>query len=262
MFKARRGTVNSAPGSKSTIGHFMTTLEHLWLPPYCCLCGFAADRSSRIDLCEHCRSALPWQAEPVAGRALPGHPGVACVVAPLRYAYPADHMIRALKFRNHGVYARALGTLIASARAGCEPSRPLPDVVLPIPLHVERLRERGFNQAQEIARYAARALGVTLDVRTLERTRSTAEQSLLSGEARARNVEGAFRMRRPLRPVRAALVDDVLTTGSTLAAAIRALRAGGIEQVEIWVAARARGRAAQPRNTSSSATPMKIPMPT
>lgn len=243
MFRTPLQAVNRDRSWKSTIGQFLTSAESWWLPPHCCLCGLPVSRAESVDLCGHCRASLPWRAD--SERADRG--AARLLVAPLRYAYPADHMIRALKFRNEGVYARVLGALIAEARGSARvPERfadayplDLPQLVVPIPLHAERLRERGFNQAAEIARHAARALGVALDIGLLERTRQTAEQSLLAGEARSRNVEGAFRMRSPRGPVRVALVDDVLTTGSTLAAAARALRVGGIDDIEIWVAARA-----------------------
>jgi ComF family protein len=153
-----------------------------------------------------------------------------------KYAYPIDHFVRALKFRGERVFARVLGELLARehrARAW-----ELPDCIVPMPLHVTRLRERGFNQALEIARFAAASLGVRVDARSLVRTVATREQSGLSLEARCNNVRGAFQVVRSLPPGRIALLDDVVTTGSTARAAIEALQAGGAQCIELWAIAR------------------------
>jgi ComF family protein len=184
------------------------------------------------------------RATPVPGRAShpphaphsAHHAPWACLVAPYRYAFPVDHCVRALKFHGQLEYGRVLGTLIAEARRAR--GAPLPALVVPVPLHASRYRERGFNQAAVIARFAARGLGIPLASRALERVRATAEQSHLPAAARAVNVAGAFRASTPLVGQRVALVDDVLTTGSTATAAASALREAGAVEVELWVAAR------------------------
>lgn len=106
---------------------------------------------------------------------------------------------------------------------------------------MSRLRVRGYNQALEIARPIARLLNVPLDYDSLIRIRATAAQSDLPVEHRRRNVHGAFAVsaRANLSGLRIALVDDVMTTGSTVQAASRALLAAGAVEVEVWVAARA-----------------------
>jgi ComF family protein len=167
-------------------------------------------------------------------------------VCPWVYAYPIDHCIQALKFQGERAWARVLGVLLACERrrvGGVLPAAlPLPDLVAPVPLHLRRLRERGYNQSADLARFAARALELPVDARALERCRATEVQSRLPASARAANVEGAFRAARPLQGLRVALVDDVLTTGSTTAAAAAALRAAGADSVELWVVARAARR--------------------
>ena len=139
--------------------------------------------------------------------------------------------------------ARVLGKLLARARG--ERAEPLPELVLPMPLHRSRFVARGFNQAEEIARHAARALGLPCNRRLLQRPRATLEQSELDAPARQRNVRGAFHLARRPAAACVALVDDVLTTGSTAAEAARMLKTGGVARVEVWVVARAlSGRAA------------------
>ncbi|HSQ65288.1 MAG TPA: ComF family protein [Polyangiaceae bacterium] len=113
------------------------------------------------------------------------------------------------------------------------------DAVIPVPLHATRLVERGFNQSTLLARPVARALGVPLFVRALERTRPTPRQAELDRAARLRNVAGAFRARpRPrLEGLRVLLVDDVRTTGATERACAQALREAGCREVHSLVLA-------------------------
>src|SRR6185312_15244160 len=222
----------------STIGS--SPLETLWravssvlLPPTCCLCGSRGE-SPELDLCRVCTTLLPINPE--------SH-GAARLIAPFEYAYPVDAWVRALKFGGERVYARVLGVLLARARAALQTEVPelasLPNLIVPVPLHTTRYRQRGFNQAEEIARVAGRALRIPVDARALVRCIATREQSGLSVTRRRRNVRGAFAAVRPLPPIRVALVDDVVTTGSTARAAMRALAAAGVRQVEVWAAAQA-----------------------
>jgi ComF family protein len=120
----------------------------------------------------------------------------------------------------------------------------LPTFLVPVPLHDVRLRERGFNQAAALARYAGRLLEIPLMAHALCRTRDTPSQTALGVEARALNVRDAFAIygRRAARLAgvdHVALIDDVMTTGSTLREARAALLAGGVRRVDLWAVARA-----------------------
>jgi ComF family protein len=232
------------------------------LPPVCCLCG-ARGQAPDLDLCDVCTRLLPVLGGGGAG-SMPPIAGATPVrtLFLFKYAYPVDHFVRAMKFRGERVFARVLGQLLARecrARGG-----PLPACLVPMPLHIARLRERGFNQALEIARFAAASLGARVDSRALVRTLATREQSGLSLEARRKNVRGAFEVVPPLPRGRIALLDDVVTTGSTAMAAIEALQAGGAEQVELWAIARVEKESAQDglAYTYSSSTPMNTESPT
>ena len=112
-----------------------------------------------------------------------------------------------------------------------------PAVVAAVPLAPARQRERGFNQAREIGVRVARLLGLPV-VDALERATCGAPQAALRWSERARNVRGAFACRRDVRGLAIALVDDVMTTGATLAEAATALRRAGAVRVEAWVVAR------------------------
>jgi ComF family protein len=227
-------SVNSAFRHKSTFARLLASASRLALPPTCCLCDAPGSRDLRgapLDLCDICRAGLP--ANPVAGGS---EPPFDLVLAPFLYAYPLDRMIRALKFRGERVYARVLGQLLAAARL--QTGGPLPEALVPIPLHTARHRDRGFNQAEEIAKYAGSALGVPVDVGTLVRPVATREQSGLSLPERRANVRGAFALRRTSSRASVALVDDVLTTASTLTEAARVLAVAGMARIEAWTPAR------------------------
>jgi ComF family protein len=114
-----------------------------------------------------------------------------------------------------------------------------PEVLLPVPLHPARLRERGFNQALELARPLARRFDRPLLIDAVRRIRATPPQTGTDRGARRRNIRNAFALHRPLPWRHVAIVDDVMTTGSTVAELARLLRRNGVERVQVWVAARA-----------------------
>jgi ComF family protein len=153
----------------------------------------------------------------------------------LRYDYPADGLIKGFKYGRRLAVGRVLGELMAERLAG----RALPALVLPVPLHPARERERGFNQATELARPLAAALGLALDAGLCRRVRATPSQSALDRRTRARNLRGAFALSRALPADEVAIVDDVVTTGATAAALAATLRRAGVRRIEIWSAARA-----------------------
>jgi ComF family protein len=220
----------------STIAEaFRQALTRAVLPPTCCLCGAQSERFAR-DLCGECVTCLPLNEAPVSGASPLFVPTLVRVVVPFHYAYPVDHWIRALKFSGERVYARVLGLLLADAFRALRQEPP--QLLVPIPLHPLRYRERGFNQAAEIARFAAAALRLEVDTRRLVRTRPTLEQSSLSVARRRTNVRDAFAAVPSGGAERVALLDDVLTTGSTALAAAQALRESGVKEVELWAAAR------------------------
>jgi len=150
-----------------------------------------------------------------------------------------DFLIRRLKFNGRLSHARLLGKLLIDTLI--ERGDPWPDCIVPVPLHPLRLRERGFNQSLELARAAARRLHIPLQAEGLRRVRYTTPQTGLDARARQTNPLGAFIMEQPLRGSRVALVDDVMTTASTVSECARILRGGGAADIEVWVVARAGG---------------------
>lgn len=211
----------------------------------CVVCGEAGEQG--VDLCRPCHAALPWQgpacprcALPMAsaqtcGACLQRPPPLTEVRAAFLYAFPLDRLLPRLKFHRDLAAGRVL------ARAMAEHCAPLsrPDAVLPVPLHAARLRQRGYDQAVELATPLARALQLPLLDRALRRCKTTTAQSRLDALARQRNLRGAFAVTHAQAlPSHVVLVDDVMTTGATLHAAARALLATGVQRVDAWVCAR------------------------
>lgn len=156
-------------------------------------------------------------------------------LAALVYEYPVDQLVRQFKFQR----SLACGQLLADEMIGYvnQSGTALPDVLIPVPLHLTRRFWRGFNQAEFLARRLGSRYKIPVLVNQLQRTRRTSAQSGLDHQARKKNIRGAFSCRR-LGNVRVALVDDVLTTGTTLAECARAVRAAGASNIAVWVAAR------------------------
>lgn len=172
----------------------------------------------------------------LCGRCLTDPPAYDRAVVPFRYAPPIDYLIRALKFDARFPCARLLGQLIAETLAQ-ETERP--QSILPMPLHGERYRTRGYNQALEIARTVSRVLSVPMDPEFCARVLPTLPQTRLSGKERLSNVKKAFRIDAPLRAEHIAILDDVITTGATVGELAKTLRSAGARRIEVWAVARA-----------------------
>lgn len=185
----------------------------------CSLCGAGC----RTLLCSPCSNTeVPrWSVEGVPGRS----------AAP--YGGRLSELIRQLKYHDESRWAGPLGRLLhRRLHAFISPHC----ILVPVPLHAQRLAERGYNQAALLARALGRSAGLPVDTRFLERPRTTAGQAALGASARRENVRGAFRARGvPRAPL--VLVDDVATTGATLRECILCLRrAGAIVQAVVTVA--------------------------
>ena len=226
--------------------------RRIW-PPSCLACGLPGDPAADRDLCAACHAALPRQPNACRTCALPLPPGeiaVRCsaclrrgdapltrVHAAFAYAAPLDRLLPRFKFSQSLACGRLASNLMADALRRQAPDRP--DALVPIPLHRERLRTRGYDQALELARPLARRLALPILSGWLQRRHATQAQSRLDKAGRHANLRDAFEVRghRPL-PAHVALIDDVMTTGATLEAAARCLRAAGVQRVDAWVCAR------------------------
>jgi len=214
------------------------------VPSTCLLCGTT---SGTGPLCGACLADLPWHRQPQCPRcAIPTPNGQVCGAclkhppafdrsrAALAYAFPLDRLIPRLKYNGRLAIAPALGECLAASVA----PGPRPDCLIPMPLHAKRIRERGFNHATEIARDVAKRLDLPLDTDSCRRIRDTPPQMGLKHDARRRNVRGAFVCTGDVRGRRIALIDDVMTTGTSLDELARTLKQAGALEVETWVVAR------------------------
>jgi len=169
------------------------------------------------------------------GACLKRPPAFSRSCAAYTYAFPLDALIRHCKYgREPGVtalFADSLGARLAD--------RPDIDLLLPMPLHPKRLAQRGFNQAVEITRRLAPVLGLTWQIDACKRVRDTPPQAGLDLDARRGNLRGAFTCALDLTGKRVALVDDVMTSGSSLDELARTVLRAGAAEVHAWVVARA-----------------------
>ncbi len=209
----------------------------LLFPPRCVACGLGGS-----FLCDACLARATPVPEPqcnLCGQPIAGGPlCVRCAESPVAggglravfvYAGPVQAAVRALKYHNMRVVADPLGATMARRLAtwGVEP-----DIIVPVPLHPRRLRERGYNQAELLANALGRETGVSVRPEALARMRDTpAQAKSASAVERRRNVTDAFVARDVVKGGRLLLVDDVCTTGSTLSACAEALLTAGAAQV-------------------------------
>ncbi|SEO91172.1 ComF family protein [Aquisalimonas asiatica] len=218
------------------------------LPPTCLCCGRPG--AAGLDLCAGCYRDLPRNRHACHGCAAPVAAGVHlcghcqthadhcnAVIAPWRYEAPIDGLIQALKFHGQLPAGQLLGALLARELVQRHP--PTVDAIIPMPAHPRRLRERGFNQAAEIARAISAATGIPVRHHWLLRRRHTRPQTGLGRTHRERNLLGAFTAHPAVAGCRLALVDDVVTTGSTSTEAAQALKRAGASDVVTWAVARA-----------------------
>ena len=233
-------------GLQITAGQLLSLI----FPARCRLCGSAA--RPREQLCSHCLDDLPWlqnscnrcalplpaaAGDSPCGRCQQQPPGFDHALALFHYQPPLDYLIKRLKFNSELAICAFLSGLLANRIRNS--SAPLPDLLLPVPLHHTRLRERGFNQSTELARRLGHALNIRVDFRLCMRTRSTLPQSLLPRAERGKNMRGAFKVRKTLAATHIAIIDDVMTTGHTSSELARSLKQAGAKQVDVWVLARA-----------------------
>lgn len=184
--------------------------------------------------CTRCAQPLPAD-DPVCGACLRRPPPLDRVIAAFDYGFPVDRLLPRFKFHRDLAAGALLGACLATATVNAA----RPTALVPIPLHTARLRERGYDQALELARLLARRHDLPLRTDLLARVRATEPQSRLDAKARRRNLRHAFAVHcLPDAPAHVVLVDDVMTTGATLHAAAHALRRAGVHRVDAWVCAR------------------------
>jgi len=178
--------------------------------------------------------ALPTPGGEVCGQCLKHPPLFTRATAVFGYSFPLDKLMQAMKYGEQLALAHAFAEKLVQRID----KSPLPDCVIPMPLHPAKLRERGFNQSLLLASRIARELDIKLLHDTCQRVRDTPPQSALPWKERKKNVRGAFRCDADLSGKHIALVDDVLTTGASLEALAEAAQKRGASKISVWVVAR------------------------
>ena len=219
-------------------------LSQTLLPGSCLLCG--ADSGTQL-LCAGCDADLPLAPQqhcPQCGeQTTHGERCGACLKDPpafehsyaiFCYEFPVDRIIHAYKYGHQLAVGNWAAEFIAQQVANNTY-----DLLIPMPLHPDRLRQRGFNQSAEIARRIAHQTAQSLDIESLTRCRATPPQAELPMKERTRNVRGAFECNTDLSGKRVLLIDDVMTTGATLREASRILKLHGASYIDVAVLARA-----------------------
>lgn len=222
-----------------------TSLVYGLLPAHCRFCGEAG----AAPVCAACQADLPWNQPACPGCALPAPlpdlPCPACqhkprafdaAFAAFRYATPGSQALQGLKYGARFHEARWLAESLATALRQRQAA--LPQRLIPVPLHPGRLRRRGYNQAQELARQLGKRLDIPVAPMLARRLRATPDQIGLSAPQRRLNLRGAFAVGKEVAGLHVALLDDVMTTGATLEELARACKAAGAARVEAWALAR------------------------
>lgn len=223
------------------------------LPPMCILCGYLTKLSQSI--CQACQQELPILAQhchqcahfltgslmkqPLCGTCLTSPPPFDKTHTLFPYRDPIIQLIIKLKFRGALSHAQTLGQFMAKKISHeWYLNEALPNIILPVPLHAKRLRERGFNQALEIARPVSAQLNIPIDIKGIKRIRHTAAQSGLTAKERKQNIKNAFEVGGHYAGLHIAVIDDVVTTGQTLRELCHLLKEAGARRIDIWCCAR------------------------
>ena len=242
----------------AAVANWLINAQFFLLPGICVLCRQPSGR--QYDLCRHCAPTLPRVVAPCPCCGLPLPPGtepgqrcgrcisatsaIARTVAPFAWTEPVSSLIHGFKYHQRLAGGRVLGDQLGHELSKRYRGEDLPELLLPVPLHPARLRERGYNQALLLARQLGKRLQIPVAPHGCVRVRQTPPQQGLSARERRSNLRGAF----ALTPAyhwpqlrRVALVDDVVTTMSTVSLLARLLHRasrGGIE-IHVWALARA-----------------------
>lgn len=215
-----------------------------WLfPQSCFLCG---EITSQV-ICSHCLEILPYRttqcsccAVPltqngICGQCLKQPPPYQRTQTVFLYDYPVDKIILSMKFNNNLALLKMLGHLMVQHLE----LDPRPDVLIPVPIHPKRLRDRGYNQSLELAKVIAQQTGIPLNYDACQRIKNTEHQIKLNASKRKENVRGAFQVEF-VKPEwqHIIIVDDVMTTGSTVQELANMFKHAGIPRIDVWCCAR------------------------
>ena len=215
------------------IGEWLKRIAECLFPSYarCLGCGNELGCSQPF-LCTECAEML-HKANVVAGRNEWRKRGIESIAFVYYYGRPISGLIRALKFRGVRILAKPEESFIATDIADLlrERFNHGYDFIVPVPLHPERLSERGYNQAELLAEEVSKLCRIKMRTDIVQRVRNTKQQSKLAKKKRGKNLENAFAVREDLSGKSILLLDDVITTGNTICSCAEALKRAGAKSV-------------------------------
>lgn len=237
----------------SKVNIWLKNVQYCLLPGTCIVCN--RDSGRCLDLCRKCEISLPRIERPCECCGLPLAPGTgsphcgSCILHPppfryivsaFDYAEPVDGLITAFKYGGKLAHGRVLAEYLHRKIMTFYRDGPLPELLVPMPLHHARLRQRGFNQAVEIAALLSHRFDIPLTRTRCYRQRNTAKQEGLNLQQRKSNLRGAFSLKAGSEPLpsRVAIVDDVVTSTASTRELSGTLRRAGVQEVHIWSLAR------------------------
>lgn len=240
-------------GLRTQVNKWLKFGQSILFPPSCLLCRKDCEAETLLcpaclpataqactgRRCTRCALLLPALGQALCGECLKQHPSFCRTVVARPYTPPWSNLI--LRFKDHGNLAagRYLSSLLAEAVSATSARA---DLLVPVPMHPRRLRQRGYNQSLEICRDLARLLALPMAKGLIRCTRLHDSQKTLGRHARLRNLAGCFTLKDGAGPLlegrTVALVDDVMTTGATATVLSKLLLSGGALGVSIWALAR------------------------
>ncbi len=195
-----------------------------WLEHYCQHCGYHFIGETSLSICGQCsKNTSP----------------ISCFYGLWHYQDPIDQWIQQIKYHHQLIPSAICSEYMLRKIPGWYSNRQLPEALIPMPLHSDRLVERGYNQAIEIARPLAKVLQRPLLLHDCKRSQYTKPQATLPAPLRQKNVKDAFTIKDNFHFKHVAIVDDVYTSGSTVTALCQSLRKNGTKTIDIWCCARA-----------------------
>lgn len=230
------------------------TLQQLIFPYTCIICS--QHSTLQKDICLDCLNLLPKFPSgcEICARHIPHSPhllsGITCgkcisnpphfdrTLALFSYVHPIDKFIINLKFNHQLIYAKLFGELFVKHLKSYYKNTSFPELVIPIPLHQKRLKQRGFNQVFELAKSIKKHLNIKIDTNSCIKIKNTPPQSLITFDERKVNIKNSFKIKYSIQAKHVAILDDVMTTGHTVNELSKTLKKSGMQKIDVWCIAR------------------------
>jgi len=227
-----------------TLNNFAKTSFN-WLFPKKCINCQQLNAQDHHPCCEKCYPLLPFQAHACqqcgqclaanhdfCGRCIESPPAYDACFCPFEYQPPISDQIQHFKYHQKPELAKSLAQLMAVEINNHQIERP--DILIPVPLHISRLRERGYNQSQLLSKSLGQLLDIPSDHQLIEKNKKTPPQAQLSLKERTKNIKRCFKIKKTFPMKTVAIVDDVVTTGTTVNEIAKILKKNGVDYVQVW----------------------------